>query len=184
MDADVLRPYLDDLPLGGWRFYESLGSSNDTALEWAKSDAPDMALVLADNQFSGRGRFQRHWVTVAGAALAFSLVMHPTAEEMISFYQFAGLGALAIVEALDRLGLPAQIKWPNDVLVERRKVAGILIENTWIGETLQALVTGIGINVSPHAVPPPDQVMFPATSLETVLGKPVDRWAVLRDVLD
>ena len=184
MSEDLLHRYLDELPLGGWQFYDSLGSSNDVAMEWAKNGAGDMALVIADYQTSGRGRFKRHWVTAPGAALAFSLVLHPTGQELRSLYQFAGLGAVAIVETFDGLGLNAQIKWPNDVLLNRQKVAGILIENTWVGEALQALVIGIGINVSPPAVPPPDQVMFPATCLESVLGGPIDRWAVLKAVLE
>jgi BirA family biotin operon repressor/biotin-[acetyl-CoA-carboxylase] ligase len=184
MKPDNLFSYLDDLPLGGWRFFESLGSTNDIAQEWANNGATDMSLVVADTQTAGRGRFQRHWVTHPGSALAFSLVMRPTQAEMQIFYRFAGLGAVAIVTALDHFGLKAEIKWPNDVLLQRKKIAGILIENTWIGDQLQALVIGIGINIAPASVPPADQVMFPATCIEQVLGKAVDRWAVLRKILE
>lgn len=183
MNNEALFPYLKDLPLGGLRFFETLGSTNDVALDWAKNDAPDMALVVADSQTAGRGRFQRRWITNPGSALAFSLVMHPTQPEMDVFFRFAGLGALSIVTALDQFHLKAQIKWPNDILLVRQKTAGILIENTWIGNQLQALITGIGINISPSSVPLAGQVLFPATCIETILGKPVDRWAILQSIL-
>ena len=75
MQEDMLPPYLAGLPLGAWCFFDTLGSTNDFALTWVQSGAPDMALVIADSQSVGRGRFQRHWVTTPGAALAFSLVL-------------------------------------------------------------------------------------------------------------
>ncbi len=180
----MLTPYLAGLPLGAWRFFETIGSTNDFALTWAQSGAQDMSLVIADSQSVGRGRFQRHWVTNPGAALAFSLVLRPTASELQFLSHFAALGAIAIWQALaEEWGLAAQIKWPNDILLERKKAAGILIESTWSGSQLQGLVMGIGLNISPKSVPPPDQLMYPATCLENLLGHPVDRWAVLRSIL-
>ena len=147
----MLTPYLAGLPLGAWRFFETIGSTNDFALTWAQSGAQDMSLVIADSQSVGRGRFQRHWVTNPGAALAFSLVLRPTASELQFLSHFAALGAIAIWQALaEEWGLAAQIKWPNDILLERKKAAGILIESTWSGSQLQGLVMGIGLNISPE----------------------------------
>ena len=184
MQDVILLPYLVDLPLGDWQYFDRVTSTNDIALAWAQDSAPDLALVVADDQSAGRGRFHRQWITTPGAALALSLVLHPTPSELLFLSRFAGLGALAIHTALkENWHLIPQIKWPNDIVVNRCKVAGILIENTWLGEQLQALVIGIGLNISPQAIPPPDQLMFPATSLETALGYPVDRWAVLHSIL-
>ncbi len=123
-------------------------------------------------------------MTVPGSALAFSLILRPTPSDLPFLTRFAGLGAVAIWQALaDDWGLAAQIKWPNDILLNRRKAAGILIENTWLGDQFQSLVMGIGINISPQSVPPPEELMFPATCLEDALGHPVDRWTVLRSIL-
>ena len=184
MQEDVLQPYLAGLALGAWRFFDTIGSTNDFALSWAQTGAPDMALVIADSQSVGRGRFQRRWVTNPGAALAFSLVIRPTPGELQFLPHFAALGAIAIQQALaGDWGLAAQIKWPNDILIGRKKAAGILIENTWSGSQLQVLVMGIGLNISPQSVPPPDQLMYPATCLESRLGHAVDRWSVLRSIL-
>ena len=184
MQASDLLPYLNDLPLSIWRCYDSVGSTNDIALDWAQAGAPDMAMVVADNQTAGRGRFRRHWVTNPGTALAVSLVLRPDGSELPCLSHFSALGAIAIQQALEEsLGLATLIKWPNDTLLAGRKTAGILIENTWLGSQLQALVMGIGLNIAPESVPPADQLMFPATSLEGVLGHTIDRWAVLRSIL-
>ena len=96
---------------------------------------------------------------------------------------FSGLGALAVCEALEKLGLHPEIKWPNDILLNRLKVCGILAESVWIGEKVDSIVLGIGVNVKPESVPPPERVDYPATSLEMVVGKSVDRLSLLRDIL-
>ena len=184
MQEEGLKSYLTGLLLGAWRYFDTTGSTNDVALTWAQTGAPDMALVVADSQSAGRGRFQRHWVTNPGAALAFSLVLRPTSVELQYLSHFAALGALAIWQTLAKeWDLAVQIKWPNDILLNQKKAAGILIENTWLGDQLQGLVMGVGLNISPQSVPPPDQLMYPATCLESVLGYAVNRWAVLRSIL-
>ena len=184
MVNNLLKSQLDTLPLGGWRYEETIGSTNDAALAWVETGAPDLCLVVADHQTQGRGRFQRRWITHPGAALAFSLILRPSKREISYLTRFSPLGAVAICHALSTsLGLSAKIKWPNDVLLNEHKVAGILVENVWTGSDLQAVVIGIGINVSPLAIPDPSELMFPATSLESILGQPVERWSILHQIL-
>ncbi len=154
-------------------------------MAWAGDGAPDFALVVADAQTAGRGRLQRRWVTNPGTALAFSLALRPSPDECQCLVRFSALGALAVCQALEALfGLCAEIKWPNDVLLARRKVAGVLVETTWSSSILQALALGIGVNIAPGAVPLPAELNFPATCVEAALGRPVERWAVLRAILE
>jgi BirA family biotin operon repressor/biotin-[acetyl-CoA-carboxylase] ligase len=88
-----------------------------------------LALVLADEQTAGRGRSGRRWATPPGAGLAFSLVLLSPPMEPNLLSRLTGLGAVAIQRALEsKLGLHAQVKWPNDVLIEGSKVAGVLVE--------------------------------------------------------
>jgi BirA family biotin operon repressor/biotin-[acetyl-CoA-carboxylase] ligase len=95
------------------------------------------------------------------------------------------LGALAVSQALEQqYGLQAQIKWPNDVLLDRRKVCGILAEAHWQAEWLDAVVLGIGVNVAQASAPSDQDVLFPATSVETALGRPVERLELLHAVLE
>jgi BirA family transcriptional regulator, biotin operon repressor / biotin---[acetyl-CoA-carboxylase] ligase len=82
-----------------------------------------------------------------------------------------GLAALSIAESCSQLGLAPRIKWPNDILLNGKKTAGILIENIWSGDDVDSLVIGMGINVHKDSVPPPEFLQFPATSLEDALGR-------------
>lgn len=183
MDESLLRQRLATLPIPAMRYFPSTGSTNDEALAWAEDGAPDGALVVADEQTRGRGRMERRWVTRPGAALAFSLALRPSKAEQRQSGLFSPLGALAVSEALMADGLSAAIKWPNDVLVAGRKVCGILAESVWQDQQLQAVVVGIGVNVSPDSVPPAGELNFPATSLETELGREVDRIDLLAGIL-
>ncbi|HPH96372.1 MAG TPA: biotin--[acetyl-CoA-carboxylase] ligase [Anaerolineaceae bacterium] len=180
---DALLTHLSGLPLGDWQFLEETGSTNDVALTWAMAGCPDFSLVVANSQTAGRGRLARRWFTNPNSALAFSLVVRPTPAEMPALNWFAPLGGLAVSEALLGLGLAAEIKWPNDVLVGGRKLCGILSETVWAESTLKAVVLGIGINIAPSSVPPADQLQFPATCVEDELGSLISRWELLRDVL-
>ena len=183
MDENNLQKKLSNLPLGGVRYFDSIGSTNDEALAWASQGARDLSIVIADEQSAGRGRLKRKWFTPKGTALAFSLILRPSAAERSHPTRIVGLGALALASACLKLGLHAQIKWPNDVLLHRKKAAGILVESVWTGNALDALVLGLGVNVLTASEPPADQVLFPATSLESELGHSVDRAEVLREIL-
>jgi BirA family biotin operon repressor/biotin-[acetyl-CoA-carboxylase] ligase len=173
MDERTLRKTLSDILLGGLRTFEQIGSTNDVALAWAADGAPDLALVCAEEQTSGRGRGDRRWFTSPGTALAFSLVLRPLTCEEQSVPLFSGLGAVAVCEALEMRGLHPEIKWPNDVLLNRRKVCGVLVEAVWMGDKVDCIVLGIGVNVKPEAIPPSDQLNFPATSIEAEMEKSV-----------
>ena len=183
MNEHELRAALRDLPLGGFRFFESLGSTNDEALAWGSHNATDLSIVIADEQTNGRGRLGRKWFTPPKTALAFSLILRPTPGEIKNPTRVTGLGALALIDAISKLGLHAQIKWPNDVLINSKKAAGILVKSTWTGEKVEAFVLGMGVNVATASVPPSDQVLFPATSIETELGQEINRIEFLREIL-
>jgi BirA family biotin operon repressor/biotin-[acetyl-CoA-carboxylase] ligase len=192
MDQTGLEQLLQDLSLGPVQYHARVGSTNTEALRWIDQGAPDLALVVADEQSAGRGRQGRRWLTPPGAALAFSLVLRldsvadaPAGEEASGqLAHLTALGALAVSQALSRAyNLQCQIKWPNDVLLERRKVCGILVEAQWLGERLSAGVLGIGLNVTSASVPPETELIYPATCVEAALGRPVDRWGLLRRVL-
>ncbi|HXQ36876.1 MAG TPA: biotin--[acetyl-CoA-carboxylase] ligase [Anaerolineales bacterium] len=183
MNPSEINKTLSKLPLGDIKYFESIGSTNDEALAWAANDAKDLSLVIADEQTAGRGRLDRKWFTPPGTALAFSLILRPTADERLHLSRIVGLAALALTNTLQTRRLTPQIKWPNDVLVLGYKAAGILIESVWSGEDIDCVVIGVGINVLKGSVPPEDLLHFPATSLEEELGYPPDRMEVMFDFL-
>jgi BirA family transcriptional regulator, biotin operon repressor / biotin---[acetyl-CoA-carboxylase] ligase len=183
MNQNELKRALSKLPLGDVKYFDSVGSTNNEALAWATNDAKDLSLVIADEQTAGRGRLDRKWFTPKGTALAFSLIMRPSKEEKPYLTRMVGLAALAVVDALSTRSLVAQVKWPNDVLLNGHKVAGILVESVWSGEEVDCLVIGIGVNALQGAVPPAKLLQFPATSLEESLGPEVEREEILQDIL-
>ena len=166
-DGDVLVPSLllrevrtPRLPLQVHAFLE-VGSTNDHAAGLARAGAPEGTLVTAEAQSAGRGRRGRAWVTTPASSLSFSLVVRPArpAEE----WPLLGLVAsVSLVRALRRThreitateGALPELKWPNDVLVRGRKVAGILAESLRDDRGGSAAVIGVGVNVGPTSVPP------------------------------
>jgi BirA family biotin operon repressor/biotin-[acetyl-CoA-carboxylase] ligase len=184
MNEHSLHKILSNLDLKGLRYFDSIGSTNDEALAWAASGAKDLSIVISDEQTRGRGRLERKWFTPKGSALAFSLILRPSAAMRPFLSRTVGLAALSIAETCSGLDLAPSIKWPNDILLNGKKTAGILIETVWSGEEIDSLVIGIGCNISKESVPPEDLLQFPATSLEDALGKqPPSREDVLYSIL-
>lgn len=182
------RPPLDQARLGGdnpelmpdltVEVADVLGSTNQAAAERALAGAPDGLVVVADHQTAGRGRVDRTWETPAGTAVTFSILLRPGTPTR-SWPWLPLLTGYAVDKALQGHGLAAGVKWPNDVLIGEKKVAGILVERIETPDG-PAAVIGVGINVGQTA----EELPVPtATSLELELGRPVDRTDVLVEVL-
>jgi BirA family biotin operon repressor/biotin-[acetyl-CoA-carboxylase] ligase len=184
MDQELLKKALQGTPVSDLRVFDEIGSTNDEALAWLEGGARDFALVIAESQSKGRGRFTRKWVTLPGTSLAFTVVLRPNPQvkdENISLY--APLCGVAVHSALRKqCGLKSQIKWPNDVLLNREKCCGILVEADWTGSTLNGIVAGIGINIGEGSLPP--ESLFPATWIEKHTKERVDRYQLLAVILN
>lgn len=188
MDQQVIKQALTDLPFSSIRYYATIDSTNDEAVRWADQGAPDLALVIADEQTAGRGRAGRRWYTPPGSALAFSLVLYPQDSDTNVIQQLTAVGALAVDTVLrEDHGLPSKIKWPNDVLINGSKVAGVLTEAHWVGDKLNYAILGIGINIAPPSIDwaadEASKLAVPVTCLQDAIGKDVDRLQVLQKVL-
>lgn len=183
MNESSLKKKLSKLNFNNLRYFDSIGSTNDEALAWAAEGAKDLSIVIADEQTQGRGRLNRKWFTPKGSALAFSLILRPSASMRPHLSRTVGLAALSIADSISRIGLKPQIKWPNDILLNGKKTAGILVESVWSGDDVDSLVIGMGINVYKPSVPPAEFLQFPATSLEDELGSELIREDVLSGIL-
>jgi BirA family transcriptional regulator, biotin operon repressor / biotin---[acetyl-CoA-carboxylase] ligase len=161
-------------------YFESVGSTNDIGDRLALSGAREGTTVLAGTQTAGRGRMGRTWFSPPGAGLYVSVIVRPgTAQPMALFTLVAGV---ALAEALrTTTGLPADIKWPNDIVLGRRKLCGILAEGSAIRGSLQHVVVGVGVNLRSTAYPP--EIADRATSVEAELGRPIERGVVLVESL-
>ncbi len=166
-------------------YFAEISSTNDVAARLGEGGAQEGSVVVAAAQTAGRGRLGRSWFSPPGAGLYFSTILRtPAAAPYLTLA--AGVAAAAGIRTAT--GLPVEIKWPNDIVTpstgtpaRRRKVAGILAEGSSTQEGLQYVVLGIGINLSPAAYP--RELADRASSLEAELGRPVDGWRILAEVL-
>jgi BirA family biotin operon repressor/biotin-[acetyl-CoA-carboxylase] ligase len=143
--------------------FPRLGSTNTSLRELAATGAPEGTVVVADEQTEGRGRFDRSWNSPAGAGFYGSFLFRPSLGAR-DVQALTFVAAIAVAETLAGLGVAeVALKWSNDVLARGRKVCGILLESSFLGEGVEWAVVGIGVNLKREAVPP--DPMVAATSL-------------------
>jgi BirA family biotin operon repressor/biotin-[acetyl-CoA-carboxylase] ligase len=185
LSEEQLRKSLPVSGLGQPFYYvESAGSTNDMAASLAREGASHGTLVIAESQTAGRGRAGKRWITPMRSALAFSLVIRSgpmTTEELGGLVV---LGALGVTEALKGFAIEPEIKWPNDVIVGEKKIAGVLVEASWLGDELEYAILGIGVNIHPESVPKSEELDFPATCADAEAGAHCDRIKALTAILE
>ncbi|MBD3426079.1 MAG: biotin--[acetyl-CoA-carboxylase] ligase [Candidatus Omnitrophica bacterium] len=159
--------------------YESIDSTNNKAYELAESGEPEGTVVIAENQTQGKGRMGRRWVSPKGTGIYMSLIVRPDAE-MDEIPAMTLITAYCIIKAVkDASGLEARMKWPNDVIVNGKKLCGILTEIKAQPDQVNFLVLGIGVNVNtPSSKLPPE-----GTSIKNECGCEIDRPDLARGIL-
>lgn len=186
---DLLLPVLvrRDLTTATWgraiHAFSEIDSTNSRARELAEQGAEEGTLVLAEYQSRGRGRLDRGWVSPPGENLLFSLILRPhlTPRETFSLIMLASVSLCRAVRA--DTGLEAGIKWPNDIYLNGKKLAGILAEFAADSDRVNHIIIGLGVNVnwSPDRLPPGAQ---PATSLQQEAGRRISRVKLLAAFLN
>jgi BirA family biotin operon repressor/biotin-[acetyl-CoA-carboxylase] ligase len=160
----------------------SVGSTNDLGRELAEQGADEGTLVIAEEQTAGRGRRGRAWLAPPGTSLLMSLILRPRLPHD-KVPQLTMISGLAVQQAIvETTGLVARLKWPNDVLVRGSKVGGILTEASSLGQVVQYVVLGMGVNV--NLAPKDLPAAFSATSIAHELGRAVPRLPLLQRVLE
>ncbi len=156
--------------------YDSLGSTNTEATKLAIAGVAEGTCVVAREQTAGRGRLEREWISPLDAGLYFSIVLRPRIEYQ-AFPLITLMASLAVGEALRKAcGLETDIKWPNDLLANERKLCGILAE-TVETQSGRAVILGIGINLTSKSLGP--ELVNVATSIEEATGNAPDYESVL-----
>ena len=188
MVDDLLPERLRERVTGSWgsslTVHESTASTMDDAFAAAAEGANDGHVVLADEQTGGRGAHGRRWLSPPGCDLYFSVVtrpaIEPTATALVTLA--TGLGVRDAV-ATSLPGRSVLVKWPNDIWIERRKCAGILVESRTVGMRLESMIIGVGLNVNRTQWPP--ELASAATSLraESEGDEPFDRAETLAKLL-
>jgi BirA family transcriptional regulator, biotin operon repressor / biotin---[acetyl-CoA-carboxylase] ligase len=158
------------------------GSTNDDALLAARSGAPHGSVFVADEQTAGRGRRGHTWLAAPGENLLFSVLLRPELElaQTSALTLAIGLALRDVVAPL--IASPPQLKWPNDLLVDGKKLAGVLLESQLQGDRLQAVVVGIGLNVASRHFP--EEIAARATSLALLGASQLERETLLFGLLE
>ena len=148
---------------GKLHHFTQIGSTNNHAMQQAEAGAPHGSVYLADAQTAGRGRGAHTWASPPGSGLYVSVLLRPALAPGDALWLSLGAGLALHAAVLESAGLTADLRWPNDLLVGRRKVAGILTEMHAEATRVRHLVIGIGINVHQTIFPP--ELASTATSL-------------------
>lgn len=176
LDSALLLSKLETAVLGReMRVYDSVSSTQDEARQWVTQGAPHGALILAEEQTSGRGRLGRLWHSPKGKGVWMSIVLKSDTPFLYP-PQLTLLSAVALCRAVRILtGLDVGIKWPNDLLIGEKKVSGILLESVETKAKETVIVAGIGISVNLLLNDYPESLKLKATSLKIESGKTIDR---------
>lgn len=180
LDITHVRARLSPRRLGTrFHYFTELDSTNTRARELAENGAPEGEIVIAESQTQGRGRLGRRWESPPFSNLYLSVVLRPSLPPKHA-PQITLAAAVALVETVGSfLPRPVAIKWPNDILIDGKKLAGILTEAACAAERIEYVILGIGLNLNYRAEAMPEPLRQKATSMADMAGKNLSRETVL-----
>ena len=163
--------------------YDRVGSTNDLALQCGIDGVQEGTLILAENQTQGRGRHGRKWLSPPGSSILASVILrHRLRADQVGLPNL--IGAVSIATAIDELtDLSARIKWPNDVLIQGKKVSGVLTELEYDRHRQPFFVMGFGVNVNTTEADLPEELRASATSLRIESKREISRVVLLQTIL-
>lgn len=164
-------------------YHASCGSTQNLAHDAAQAGAPDGTLIVSEEQTAGKGRLSRPWDSAAQKGIWMSLIVRPSLMPQQA-PQMTLVAAVAIVRAIENVaGLEATIKWPNDIMINGKKMTGILTELQSEPDRVKAIILGIGMNVNQDEEDFPMELKAIATSLKIACGSHIDRAKLIAEIL-
>ncbi|AOT73177.1 biotin--[acetyl-CoA-carboxylase] ligase [Geosporobacter ferrireducens] len=164
-------------------YYPSIDSTNNEAKKEAAAGAPEGTVIIADEQTGGRGRLGRQWVSPKGTGIWMSIILKPELEPAEAA-KITQLTAASVATALRNVtGCEAGIKWPNDIIINKKKVCGILTEMSAELNSVNHIIVGMGINVNVDPEEFPEEVRSIATSVKESVGHEIYRKEIVLEIL-
>lgn len=183
LSYEEIKEYLNTDFMGrNIHYFNSIDSTNSKAKEIAL-DEKEGTVLIAEEQTEGKGRMGRSWVSPKGKGIWMSIILKPNVEPM-KVPKLTLVGAAAVYKALENMGIKAQIKWPNDVLIDGKKICGILTEMSGELNMVNYVIMGIGINVNLDEGDFPEELKDKATSLKISTGKEISRKELTANILN
>lgn len=163
-------------------FLEEVGSTN-AYVKQHMSELSDGTIVYTSHQSDGRGRLSRKWIDTGENNIYMTFCLKPSCEFQEIYSNLTQYLSVVLCKTLEKYGVDSKIKWPNDVLVDGKKIAGILSETSMQGSSFKGIALGIGVNLNtPQTLL--DSIDKPATSLAVILNKEIDREEFLKTLTD
>lgn len=162
--------------------FNSIDSTNIKAKELARKGSDEGTIVVAEEQTSGRGRLGRVWISPKGKGIWMSIILRPDIDPIYAS-KVTQIGAAAVWKAINSIGIKAEIKWPNDIVLNGKKICGILTEMSGELNKINYIVIGIGINVNIEEAEFPTEIAKTASSLKAEVGKYICRQELLIEIL-
>ena len=164
-------------------YLPATGSTNSDAWEHLDKDSQEGTLFVTDHQQDGRGRRQNKWASTPGKSLTFSFILYPQSP-LDQFGLFPLLTGVSIIKGIESaVYIKPGLKWPNDIMLSRKKMGGILIESKSTSDGL-AVVVGVGLNINETDQDFPEPIKNHATSLKIYLGEDYSREHILAEILN
>lgn len=155
------------------KYFNTIDSTNKKAKELA-NDLSEGSVIISEEQTLGKGRIGRSWISPKNKGIWMSIILKPNLEPS-KVSRVTQIGAVAVFKALEKMNIKSQIKWPNDILIDGKKISGILTEMSGELNMIDYIVMGIGVNVNLDKSDIPDELEYKATSIKIEEGKSIDR---------
>ena len=166
------------------QYYQRLPSTNLEAFELIETnDASDGTVIITDQQFQGKGRKNRSWYASPGKAVTFSVILKPNISVNLRGLLALGTG-VATSQAIKKFGCLPTLKWPNDILLSKKKCGGILLDTRVREEMIKWAIIGVGINVNEQKKELPEELQSIATTLASEKGSPIQRELLIAWILN
>ena len=169
---------------GSYQYYGEIDSTNSEAKRRIRGGCQDGLVIIAENQTAGRGRMGRKWLSRPGKGLYFSVVLFPAYLPIDQAALLVPLTAVGVCRALEEFGIQVDLKWPNDLLYQGRKLGGILLEISGEADRVRYAILGIGINVNLAKEDVPPELADIVTSVAMIKGEEVGRRLLLEKILE
>ena len=183
LSYEEIERYLDTKFVGrDIRYFDCVDSTNRVAKELA-AELEEGTVITTDQQTRGKGRIDREWISLKSKDICMSVILKPDLEPY-KLSKVTQIGAVAIFEALENMGIKSEIKWPNDILIKGKKVAGILTEMGAELNRINYIVMGIGVNVNSEEKDFPVELQYKASSIKIEEGKYIDRKILTAHILN
>lgn len=180
---EEIEPYLETTIIGKRiYYYDTLHSTNIKGKEIAINE-PEGTVIIAEEQTKGKGRLGRDWLSPKGKGVWMSIILKPNMPPS-EVAKLTLMGAAAVNASLDEVGIKSHIKWPNDIVIQGKKVCGILTEMSCELNMINYVIMGIGINVNLVKEDFSQELLDKATSLKEITGRDLDRKELLANVLN